>query len=675
MCFRHSPISDIKSIMKNGLDPDKSKSNLRQYTADERQKVFYSEGMEGVITFDCTCQRKYKQMQEQGKVPSNITMDEFYREQDKEERVYLMFDGYGVINEQEDNSDRFADAYTSNRIPADKIKVCVLSNSKTGEISFKREDIIRYMKIICSIDDIKGKYQLDDRLEEQLAQYYEDTNIGTNEFADFELQEIGIEEFYKYYVLYEHQREILENGTIDNDFIENKFIEISKKILSRDNQADFSFILHGVCGIDLSEIDMSNLSEDNFRRLTFDSETKFPEDKALMPSFIKELIEQGKFNSFSEYANSLIEQGKDFSNTEQLHTQEFDGRGTTIGLIDGCFDSSAKEFEGRVKRHLVFKEVDGEIVCEDYEKKDGDNYHGKTTASLAVGEEYGVAPKADMYLFGIAEGTDWTKAKEAILKYIIDNNIELDIISMSADKQNIGKASEYIEMLEKKGCTLFDSKKYWMNFVWGRLDNNGEALLDHLMQTMRDTDMQYDENDRKIINNIPNNIVLPCTQRTSFSQSDKDGKQTYKYNGSFCGASFAIPQIAGLFLLARQADKSISFDKFIEIARDTTKINKDNMKYLDAKGIIEKVKDKTHGDGDGSVEEHGNISVEEHRNRPVKESENSSNDLTKKHSLDEFYDIAIGDRSEATNEVTRETTQGVRTENELEQEHKSVEVK
>jgi hypothetical protein len=56
--------------------------------------------------------------------------------------------------------------------------------------------------------------------------------------------------------------------------VKNKFIEISKKILSRDNQADFSFILDGVCGIDLSEIDMSNLSEESFRRLTFDSETK-----------------------------------------------------------------------------------------------------------------------------------------------------------------------------------------------------------------------------------------------------------------------------------------------------------------------------------------------------------------------------------------------------------------
>ena len=48
---------------------------------------------------------------------------------------------------------------------------------------------------------------------------------------------------------------------------------------------------------------------------------------------------------------------------------------------------------------------------------------------------------------------------------------------------------------------------------------------------------------------------------------------------------------------------------------------------------------------------------------------------TKKHGLDEFHDVAIKNRSESTNEATRETTQGVKTEGELEQEHNNVETK
>ena len=53
---------------------------------------------------------------------------------------------------------------------------------------------------------------------------------------------------------------------------------------------------------------------------------------------------------------------------------------------------------------------------------------------------------------------------------------------------------------------------------------------------------------------------------------------------------------------------------------------------------------------------------------PFKESKFSRVDFkSKKHTLDEFYDVAVKDRIEATNEVTRETMQGVKTENELEQ--------
>ncbi len=47
----------------------------------------------------------------------------------------------------------------------------------------------------------------------------------------------------------------------------------------------------------------------------------------------------------------------------------------------------------------------------------------------------------------------------------------------------------------------------------------------------------------------------------------------------------------------------------------------------------------------------------------------------KKHSLDEFYNVAVNDRINATNEVTTETVQGVRTEEKLEQVNKNMEEK
>ena len=63
----------------------------------------------------------------------------------------------------------------------------------------------------------------------------------------------------------------------------------------------------------------------------------------------------------------------------------------------------------------------------------------------------------------------------------------------------------------------------------------------------------------------------------------------YKYNGSVCGASFAIPQIAGLFLLSRQIDKEIRFNEFIEIIKNPQMVNKDGTNYINASELIEQV--------------------------------------------------------------------------------------
>lgn len=63
----------------------------------------------------------------------------------------------------------------------------------------------------------------------------------------------------------------------------------------------------------------------------------------------------------------------------------------------------------------------------------------------------------------------------------------------------------------------------------------------------------------------------------------------YKYNGSVCGASFAIPQIAGLFLLSRQIDKEIRFNEFIEIIKKPQMVNKDGTNYINASEIIKQV--------------------------------------------------------------------------------------
>lgn len=56
-----------------------------------------------------------------------------------------------------------------------------------------------------------------------------------------------------------------------------------------------------------------------------------------------------------------------------------------------------------------------------------------------------------------------------------------------------------------------------------------------------------------------------------------------------CGASFAIPQIAGLFLLSRQIDKEIRFNEFIDIIKNPQTVNKEGMNYINTNEIIKQV--------------------------------------------------------------------------------------
>ena len=379
---------------------------------------------------------------------------------------------------------------------------------------------------------------------------------------------------------------------INDEYVEQIFKKIAEEIISENQEGDredsnLSFILEGICGEDVSEIDETNLSSENsrkfiidtnnlslenFKRLTFDGKTKFSERQ------------KEKF-----HPEQLLKQGKFSEDMKELHNAGIDGEGTTIGIIDSCFNIAIPEFEGRVEGHRVFEKIKDKngkeiILNRHYEAKDGDGFHGKTTASLVAGKTCGIAPKARIYLFGIAEDTPYPEAKEAILEYIKNNNIKLDIISMSADTKNSKKAKDILEKLEEEGCTFLDSSKFWKDFVWGRTSQDGKTvLLDELMKTM--SKMEVDENSKggKVIKNMKNTAILPCTGRTSL-QIGKE--EVDKYNGSVCGASFAIPQVAGLFLLAKQRNPSISYDEFIEIIKNPERLNPEQMMYVEPKEIL-----------------------------------------------------------------------------------------
>lgn len=372
--------------------------------------------------------------------------------------------------------------------------------------------------------------------------------------------------------------EITRTTVIDDKYVEEELKKEAKAFASKERE-NTGFVLCGLCGQDVSKIDMSNLSPEMFKRLTYDSKTKFSQ---------KQLE---KFHPFD-----IIKQGKQFANIGET---EFDGSGTTIAIIDRFSNISKKQFEGRtITVYRVSKDgVDKEplqpnekgIFLENSSVEEDrleNGFHGNTVTDLAVGKECGIAQNANVVLFHV-DGINNQEAQDAVLKFIDENKGEAeftvpDVISISADTKIDEKT------LNELGCAFINSGIFMKDFTWGRSSDNYELVRDEFIEYVLE---EFGDSRKEVEKLFDGNILIPVMERTSSYINDA-GEKVYKYNGSFCGNSFAICQVAGLFLKARQIDKSLSFDKFVDITRGTAKSNDENMKYLDADRLIIKVRDE-----------------------------------------------------------------------------------
>lgn len=443
----------------------------------------------------------------------------------------------------------------------------------------KRGEIIQ--SILWSIPP--GRIKLNDGTEIYKREFIENLILSEEHiFSD----NIDIEELVKSAL----DRNV-NKYVIDDAYIDHVFDEMAENMITENKYADYQFFLEGLDGIDLRDkFDLDGLSPEMFRYLSFDSRTVFSD------------IQMEKFKP-----QELLEKGKSNKKTNI----ELNGKGTCVAILDKFSDISTEEFGGEVVKYIIRNGKNGvEVVLDEGEKTDdtkiykgGQNdgsFHGNTVASLLAGKECGIVPNTKVILFEVAKDLDKKDevepktAKEAMLKFINSNNdINPDIISISDSTKLTPEAKDAKDKLEEKGCAYIDSSVFWESFSWGRNNNNGVKTLDPLLKKICE---HPNSNKGKVATYkeaIMKSIILPFTQRTSTHISiGKDGKKEIveKYNGSFCGASFVISQIAGLFLKARQVDKSIGFGEFIKIAGDTAKL-KDNMRYLDAEGIITKVKE------------------------------------------------------------------------------------
>lgn len=359
---------------------------------------------------------------------------------------------------------------------------------------------------------------------------------------------------------------------IDDDYIKNRAINNKN---SDSHSLEYSW---SICGKDVSNIDMSELSIEEFKRLSFDSNTVFSEQQI------------AKFNP-----TELLEQGKFFSeDIMNIHNDGIDGTGINVGIIDTEFDINNDEFKNdKGESRVLFTK---KFYPEDYTCK-YEGFHGKTVTSLLGGRSCGVAPNCNIHLFNSRDM--WKQEERAeILKYIINSGIKLDLISMSATLEDTENVLAYKKELEEKGCTFIDSSVFWKDFSYGE-KQDGELNIDPgLLELMSEVEKMPPKL-RKITEKIPQNVIIPCANRTNIQVGDNG----YMYNGVGC-ASWAIPQVAGLFALSKQLNHNISYQEFTEIARNTAIINTAGYRTINLNGLIKEVElqEKTNSDTSINIE-------------------------------------------------------------------------
>lgn len=341
-----------------------------------------------------------------------------------------------------------------------------------------------------------------------------------------------------------------------------------------------------------------------------------------------------------EGAKRILDDGKLSKSLKGLHSKKFvtttedgntqtsklDGSGVNIAFIDQGFDRNMSEFEGRIIHHMTCrwneKKVEYEVVDYTGERANQDNFHGNTAADLAAGKKCGIAPKANVYFFEINSDDDYDKRVQAILEYIEANmgELKLDIISHSA-----GASKDALDIAdrirEKNGCEYVNSKICWDNFIPGReiKGETVETVETGFVKSVRKVPGVYKDDNGRLLTN-QNAMVIPVEGRTSIQVlKDENGNiiESRKFNGAICGASYAIPQLVGYFALARQMNPTMSFETFVNKAREHAKVNSNEQLFITPIEVIEKMLEEQRG---VSVQEQGQEPSQEPNNTPSREN-------------------------------------------------------
>lgn len=383
---------------------------------------------------------------------------------------------------------------------------------------------------------------------------------------------------------------------INSEFVKKHFGNIAqaKLGLGRLNEFEDALIMNGLAGIDCTDIDFSELTQEEFENFPFDSSTKFSE----------ETIAQFR-------PAEILEKGKKFG--LGLEEIPLTGKGIHIAIRDqNCnpylIDVNIVDYT-RIENGKIFKEINSDDV---------EYMHGKTVISLLASKSCGVAKDSKVNFFS---GTI-----EEYVEYIINynnmckqQNKENEMILVASGSWNDREFIKHQEVLRSVGCELICANNFDKNF--NEFTNNGgniQVPLDFSQEELSDLIEKYSERESiiKAQAERKDNVKIPISR--TYHQVGEDGG--FKYQSTY-STSWGIPQVAGLFAVFKEMDRNLTFEQFCEYAHQTAKgdlriINPDGI-YKEIEKFLSKGKS---GIDDCMQDEQLRFSTEQEATKVVKEA-------------------------------------------------------
>lgn len=357
--------------------------------------------------------------------------------------------------------------------------------------------------------------------------------------------------------------------TLTNEWID---IMLDTNIADENQKQKRILFTHfGFCYRDLSNYDFTKVDKEHLLKVPFNSSTIFPIVEKMPKGF---------------YPLEIIAFAKNpFMGIKELHKRGVNGEGICVATIDFGFQD---------EKHIEFANANIEIV--DLFKDTGYHFHATGVLANLCGENIGFAPKVRVLHYNTYQGygEEVDKATLTILKDILKRikdgekiravNISAPLLrnkklqSLISDQESWQKLRDeqvvpfmnVIEELKLLGCEVISSERFSKDFSCSKINF-------HTSEVVQPDWISFKSYSDKMTF-ISGGKVIP----------EFLSKEGYKYepNGS---VSWSIPQAVGLYALVLQINSNVTWDEFVKICKDSSKVNGNNVRIINVQKLINNV--------------------------------------------------------------------------------------